>query len=587
MRAEAAGPLPATRPVVLGTVIGMTLALASPARAEPSLSALDAPSLTTGAGVPEVGGDLAPSGDASGVPGPSGPFALPPTANTGLIRLDAPDFPYGALAPPPGEPGRGWNVTPSLGLQLLATDNLDLSRRNKRSDFVTSIIPGLLLSMDTARIRGIINYAPSIQFHTAEGERNRVDQRFNGQVLLTVVPDEVFLDIRGSGATQAASGGYAQQGNTVLGRDNRIQTNTVQISPYFVHRFGGLATVQVGYAFTAVQQDLGSNGFGGGANSGAFTPSGQRYFTDQDFTANEIYAIGRTGEDFGPLALESRLAATSYNGTGVLDGAYRRIASMQARYAITHSILALVEGGFEQQRYAGVPGIEISEPVWAFGGRVNFSPESWIMAKYGHRDGFNSATVDAVIALGGRTQLFANYAERLTTGAQRAVDLLSTTTLDEYGNPVDAATGAPSAQPLTDSLLGVQGSLFRIRRGAVSVSQSWPRDRISLTLSREERTPVSIQVGTAAFSQRGTSASLSWAHELTPATTAIGNFQYGRFTTPGAGKGDVLSASLTLATQLRRGLSAFAQYAVTSSRDDFVSGRALQNVVLVGLRQTF
>lgn len=581
MPVEAAGTLPAGRWLALGTVLALVSpAFISSARAEPSLSALDvpvpAPAASADVGMADRGGLVS-----------SGPFVLPPTADTGRVRLDSPDFPYGAVAPPPGESGRGWAVTPSLGVQFLYTDNLDQSRRDKRDDFVTSIIPGLLLSVDTDRIRGLINYAPSIQFHTAEGERNRVDQRFNGQALITVVPDQVFLDLRGSGATQAASGGYAGQGNAVVGRNNRVQTNSVQISPYFVHRFGGLGTVQVGYAFQAVQQDLGGSGFGGGSSGGAFTPDGRRYFADQDFTAHEFYAVGRTGENFGRLAFETRLASTSYDGTGVLDGAYKRIASVQARYAITHSILALVEGGYEAQRYGGVPGIDISEPVWAFGGRVNFSPESWITAKYGRRDGFNSATVDAVVGLGVRTQLFANYSERLTTGAQRAVDLLSTTTLDEYGNPVDAATGAPTAQPFSDSLLGVQSGLFRIRRAALSIGHSWPRDRFTLTVSHEERQPVSIQVGTTAFSQRGTSASLSWSHELTPATTAIANVQYGRFTSPGAGNGDVVSASVTLATQLRPGLSAFAQYAVTSRGDEDASGRALQNVVLIGLRQTF
>ncbi|MCR0985100.1 TIGR03016 family PEP-CTERM system-associated outer membrane protein [Roseomonas populi] len=576
MLAEAARKLPAGHWLAIGTA----LAIASPARAEPFLPALDPPSSLIDSASPDQGSGATPT--------PSGgPFALPSAADSGFTRLDAPDFPYSAIAPPPGLPGRSWNITPSLGVQFLATDNLDQSRRNKRADFVTSIIPGLLLSVDTSRIRGIINYAPNIQFHTAEGESNRVDQRLNGQVLVTVVPDAVFLDIRGASATQAASGGFASQGNVVVGRDNRVQTNSVQISPYFVHRFGGLGTLQIGYAFQAVSQDIGGNGFGSDTGNGAFTPGGQRFFADQDFTAHEFYAVGRTGENFGRLAFESRLASTSYDGTGVLDGAYRRIASLQARYAITRSVIALVEGGYEQQRYAGVPGIDISEPVWAVGGRVNFSPESWVTAKYGRRDGFNSATVDAVVGLGVRTQLFANYAERLTTGAQRAIDLLSTTTLDEFGNPVDAATGAPTAQPFSDSLLGVQSSLFRIRRGAISISQLWPRDRITLTLSREERRPVSVEVGTTAFSQRGTSASLTWSHELTPSMVAIGNVQYGRFTSPGTGRGDVFSASATLAAQLRPGLSAFAQYALTTRSDDFDSGRALQNVVLVGLRQTF
>ncbi|MFC0406724.1 porin family protein [Roseomonas elaeocarpi] len=562
--------------------LGTALALASQAHAEPPLPLLSEPSLPVDATAPEPG-----SGTTAGTGAAAGPFTLPQAADSGTVRLDAANFPYGVVAPPPEPSGRGWSITPSLGLELLATDNLYQSHTNRRADFVTSVVPGLLLSVDTSRLRGLLNYEPSIEFHVARGEQNRVDQNFNGQVLATVVPDSVFLDIRGAGATQAASGGYAPQGLAVTDRNNRVQTSSVQISPYFVHRFGGLGTVQIGYAFQAVSQDIGGNGIGGGRDDGGFTPNGQRYFSDQDFTAHEFYAVGRTGENFGPLAFQTRLDSTSYDGTGVLDGAYRRIASVEARYAVTRTILALVEGGYEGQRYRGVPGIEISEPVWAVGGRLNFSPDSWITAKYGHHDGFNSATVDAVIGVGGRTQIFANYAERLTTNAQRAVDLLAATTLDEQGNPVDSETGAPTAQPFADSFLGVQSNLFRVRRGAISVSQTWPRDRITLTLSREDRQPVSVEAGTTAFSQRGTSGSLTWSHDLTPATSTVGSVQYGRFNSPGSGRGDVFSASAALVTQLMPRLSAFAQYALTTRGDDYASGRALQNVVLVGLRQTF
>jgi uncharacterized protein (PEP-CTERM system associated) len=152
------------------------------------------------------------------------------------------------------------------------------------------------------------------------------------------------------------------------------------------------------------------------------------------------------------------------------------------------------------------------------------------------------------------------------------------------------------AQPFADSFLGAQSSLQRIRRGAVSISQTWPRDVITLSFFHEQRRPVSIEQASTSFLQRGTSIGLTWAHELTPSTTAIAYLQYGRLERQGFGTSDVYTASLSLVTQLAPRLSGYAQYALNNRSEQFGggfrtanngSGRAIQNVVVVGLRQSF
>ena len=550
-----------------GVAISMALIASGSVRAEP-------PPLPTRA---------APASTGAEVPWSDAPTPLGSTTDLGAsgVRLGTLGFPYTAVAAPPGLSAEGWTLTPSIAAQVLATDNVNQTVHNRRSELISTLTPGLLLSLDTARLQGIINYAPNLIFYGSDSDQNRIDHRFNGQVLATLVPDALFLDLRGAAAVQATGGGYAQEGSPVVDRNQQMQTTSFQLSPYFVHRFGGIGTMQLGYALQHVTQDS------SGSGRGALTPTGQRFFSDQDFTAHELYAIGRTGEDFGRLALESRISATEYDGTGLLDGAYRRIATVETRYVIIRPVAALVEVGYEQQRYNGTPRIDIDEPVWSVGARLTLSPESRITAKFGHHDGFDSAVLDAVLALGGRTTLYANYAERLTTSAQRAADLLSTTTLDALGNPIDIATGAPVLQPFANSFLGAQSSLMRIRRGSVSVSQMWPRDIFTLSLSREERRPVSVETGTTAYSQDGTSGSLTWSHALTPATTAIGYAQYGSFESPQRGSGNVFTLSASLATELTPGLSGVLTYMMTNRGDDIASGRAVQNVVLVGLRQTF
>lgn len=538
-------------------VLGLgAILLATTARAE-------APPLPVVAGTPGVAG--------------SAPVVSGNAIDASAVRLGTPGFPFGGLLAPPVA-GRAITLQPSIGVQLLATDNVGLTRGNKQTELITTLTPALLVAIDTARLQGVANIAPSFVYEA--GGEQRIDQAFNAQLLATLVPDLFFLDLRGAAASQAASGGYAEEGTPTLRSDNRVQTRSFQVSPYALRRFGSLGSLQVGYALQQVTQDIGGDG------SGALTANGQRLFSDQDFTGHEVYAVARSGEDFGRLGFEGRLSAIEYDGTGVLDGAYRRIAVLETRYAVTRAVAVLVEGGYEQQRYGGTPGIEISEPVWALGTRLTLSPESFILAKYGRRDGFNSATLESGLAIGGRTMLYASYGESLTTAGQRAADLLSTTRLDALGNPVDLATGAPVAQPFASSLIGVQSGLLRIRRAALSVTQSWPRDSLTLSLSQEEREPVAAEIGSTGIAQRGRSASFTWAHALTPSTTAIATAQYGHFEDD-TRTGDTASFGLSLVTQLAPGLSGIVQALTTSRGDDAFSGRAVQNLILIGLRQSF
>ena len=477
--------------------------------------------------------------------------------------------------------GRRFVISPSIAAQVLGTDNVQQTARGARSELITTLTPGLLLAVDTARLQGLLNYAPAVQVYASDASSPQVLQRFNGQFLATIVPDAVFLDVRGAANTQSATGGFTPQSAPTLGRGGLVQTIAYQISPYWLHRFGDAATVQAGYSFQSVQRSR------VGDDATLPLPAGLGTFGNDRFIAHSIYGVARTGQRFGPLALEGRVVSTDYDGTGVLDNAYRRSATVEARYFITRRVALLAEGGYETQRYSGTPRFQLSEPVWSVGTRLALSPDSGLTLRYVHRGGFNSPALDSVFALGGRTRVFASYSERLTTGAQRAADFLSLTTLDALGNPVDGLSGAPAAQPFADSFLGAQGSLQRVRRASATISQAWPRDVFALTFASERQRPIATAAGANAFEQRGTSVSFTWSHALTASTTAIASLQYGRLERQGLPGSNVHGGTASLVTQLAPRLSAFAQYGLNDRGGQDGGGRALQNVVVVGLRQSF
>jgi uncharacterized protein (PEP-CTERM system associated) len=486
-----------------------------------------------------------------------------------------PDAPDNAPASPPS----GWRITPSAGLQLLATDNAHSSPNDKRSELITTITPGLAVAAETARLTGRLSYSPNLVFYAGAPDQNRVDQRFSGNASAALLQDKLFLDVLGFGGVQVTRGGTAPQGAPAVDRNNRIQTVSLQASPYYLHRFGGLATARVGYTWRYLTQD----------GNDAFLPgSSQPFFTSQETTAHEGYAVVRTGEDFGRLALEGRASAVTYDSNGVLDGAHRNLATLQALYALTREVSVAVEGGYEDTHYGGTRPFNEQGAVWSAGARLAPNSDSVITVTYGRRGGYEAPYVDASTNIGVRTRVFASYTDKIGTVAQTGAELLAAATVDSLGNPVVSST-TPTYLPFGGSLLASQTSVQRLKRGVLGISQSWPRDNVSLTLSYDDRSPVTATRGTESFPQKGYSVGLAWSHALTETLNGISSLQYGRTRSSSSlvGNGDFYSVRLGVTQQLRPGLFGTLQYILTSQSANLASGDAMQNVVIFGIQQVF
>ena len=97
-------------------------------------------------------------------------------------------------------------------------------------------------------------------------------------------------------------------------------------------------------------------------------------------------------------------------------------------------------------------------------------------------------SLNAGVALGVRTNLFATYRDTLATSLTQAQDLLATTTTDALGNPVDSQSGAPVV--LINSFLGLSDTLYRMRVGTVSLRHHWPRDVFTLSGTWQSQDPI-------------------------------------------------------------------------------------------------
>ena len=522
-----------------------------------------------------------------GPPAPP-PRVVPPAPGTFVapesqFRPGTLGFPFTTLYAAPTGPPRAWTITPSIGLSATFNDNIRNTPRNRESDLIFGVTPGLLLRADTARVQGTLNYAPTASFYAKNSDENRLDQRGFGQASVILVPDFLFLDARGAATVQSLSGGFAQDDNASVARADQVQTFTASLSPYIVQRFGGLATLRAGYVFSYTDQRRPTD------DPQINTGFGPTSFSPSEYSSHQGYAVVRSGEDFGRLLLQGSISATEFDGRGTYDGAYRRFVLLETGYAITRAIAGLAEIGYEQQHYNTVPVTDVDGLIWAGGARFRPSEATDVTVKYGRRDGFNSAFVQGRSELGPRTRVFAGYSDRLSTSALQSADLLQSIVLDPLGNPVDAATGAPALPSAANSLLGVQSGLFRIRNATLSLSHTLRRDVVTLALTHENRRPVAADPTQTApqLAQKATSVALSWSRPLDEATNLTAFARYGISTVEDQGDTNNYIAGAALTHLINPSLAGSLSYRVSYREGGGIDGSVLQNIIVVALQQTF
>ena len=540
--------------------------------------------------------------------GAATPAATPALESPALGPLDGRDTPL-LIRPPEGgtlpgfattAPGLGasgisvsdlgnrpYAIRPSIGVGVLATDNLFQTNVDRRSDIVTTIAPSIEAAISTIRMSGSLRYAPALRLYANNSDQNGVDQVGDGQFLAALIPGALYLDVRGSASVLPATAGLIPGSGQVVAGGNTVQTYTTQVTPFLVHRFGSAASSQLGYSFQYSRQ--------AGA---AFNNSDLAGFdSTANFTAHRGFAVLRSGEDLGRLALQARVDGTWYVGDGIYDGAHNFVAGLGARYAILRSVAVVGDIGYENQQYAGTNPISIEDAIWSVGLRLTPSPDSIVIVRYGHRNGFNSFSLNAGVAVGVRTSLFATYSDTLGTSLTQGQNLLATTTTDALGNTVDSQSGAPVV--LINSFLGLSNTLYRMRVGTASLSHYWPRDGFTLSGTWQTLDPVTSANGTLPASSNGIYATFNWAHEFSPNTTGVATVQYGRaslgqtgsggasFGQTGSGDSDTYALAATLSHRLSETLTTSIQVAWTSSTSSQAGLGYTQGVIRAGLRRTF
>ena len=510
----------------------------------------------------------------------------------------------------PRTAGPAFLVNGSLGMDAGITDNALRVERPRRADLFTVLSPALRVSGDTARLKVNLSYAPVASVYAQTPSQTRFDQYGNGTALATLVPDAMFLDLRGSVTQQSRIGGYGQTSSTVaLNRNDQVQSTSFSVTPYAEHRFGGLGTARLGYSLArTIQSGYGSQD---ALNTQALS------FNGVGGTGNLLTQRERasfvTGENLGRFNDVVVLEAVQYSGVGAYSGAHRNQITHDVGYAVTRTITALAGLGYQDLRFNGTPGVRLREPIWSAGVRLAPNPDSSVTITYGRRDGFNAAAVDGSYSPTARTRVFVRYTTGLTTDAEEQQNLLATATVGPTGLLTDSVTGAPVSS--SSGAFGTQNGLYRLRRFSITGLLLLNRDSVSVSLEQDDRAGVGAVPpglgGTAQTtgSNSGVTGTLSWEHELSPAMTSSASLSYGMDDNGVAAAGSsgsqrTVQTSLALNYTFTETLTGSARYLFTDrsgggrtgpaagpNTGPFGFGQAGQalteNLLLVGLRKSF
>ena len=503
-----------------------------------------------------------------------------------------------------------WVFDASLGVDVGVTDNALRLAAPRRADFFTVISPTLSATGDTARFKTNLSYSPLVQVYATQGSQTRVSQYFNGRSLAIVVPDAVFVDVRGDVTQSSQLGsGFNDGPSANYNRQNQVQTTSFSVTPYAEHRFGGWGTARVGYSFARSLQDSDDR-----FNTVNLVGTNRGYGSIGNLTTQRERASFATGENFGRVNDLTVAEAIQYSGTGSYSDAHRNQIFSQLGYALTRKVTLLGGLGYQDIVYSGSrtggvrdDGIRINEPTWNTGVRYTPNADSTITVLYGRRDGSANVSFEGQFAPTARTRVIGRYSTGITSDLEGAQDVLATTSVGPGGFVTDTVTGAPVGTG--GGGFGVQNGVYRVKRLSLTGLLLAARDSYSVTLTQEDRTTLSTSVSpfTGAVIPNGTSGtslyvSGSWSHELAPDMTSNVSVQYGTTnntsqflgTAGNGGRQDTVSFSAALSKQFTATLSGTVRYTFTdqfgargNTLSRYNAGNYTENILLVGLRKGF
>ncbi len=507
----------------------------------------------------------------------------------------------------------GWTFVPRLGFQESLTDNVMQVHSPMRWDLTTAFSPGITIAGNTQRAQVRLDYAPVLIMNARTGSQNALNQQLNGTATVTAISDLAFVDLRalaGVQSTRGAAGGYGTIGagdaggltagsmsgfgaTTGVGanKENTVQTTSVSISPYLLHKFGDYGTAKLGYSLN-LSQNSPTTGVqflpfpaGGGNSQKLMTTEQTVEFKSGDFlndfqdtldvdmsqstSTNQIGSI----TTFGTVAT----APTSLRSS-------RQIVTNALNYALNRKVTLTVSIGHENIVYTGSNATSINDMTWSFGGTYNPNQNSSITVSYGHLQGADALSFSGHYQLTARTAITGSYSDTLGTQLENLQRQLNQGVVGANGSLVNAQTGgqlfgSTNATP-------IQPGVFHFKTLTATATTQLNRDTLSLTLNMSNQVSTGGSSVTLGSSQTN-GIIMQWTHDLRPDLRLSTSASYNILTGGIGGGSQSIAFNSSLIYTISETLSASARYSFFKSTSSSALLSLYEDILVVGITKLF
>lgn len=429
---------------------------------------------------------------------------------------------------------QGWRVSPALTVSESFTDNVSLGPAgSERSEWVTTISPGVSVVGSSARLRLNASYSPQLIYRAHQGTTD-IAHYLNATGNAELLSRTLFLDFRSSVSQQNVSLLGPQSDSNVNTTNNRTTTKTYGISPYLRHEFGADAIGELRFTHDAVHY---------GSNSGAASSS----------TSERIDAKLGSGPSYKlftwNIALSQSHVEYSQNGQKIDGQNY----TFSAGRLITPDLRVNASYGYEDSGYPSTSGQALSGTFWNVGPEWTPSDRTRIAATFGRRyygpSRSFSASHRAKLAFVG-----VDYSESVTTTRNnQSIPVTDTVLANAICQNVDA-TQRPACLSFFSRLLTVPvdfftEALFLEKRLQANFGIYGALNTISANVFSSNRSSISTATAVglvgdfnSSLNIKQTGAAMSWAVTLSPTLRSNTSLSLTRNTFSGQNRTDRLMA---------------------------------------------
>lgn len=526
-----------------------------------AVAAMSAAATATAAQPPDMVGPGSPQPPAG---------SPPPPVVTGTLPAAAP-------GPPPA---KAWQITPSVELQEIFTDNVYAGGGPKASDMLTATTPALAVTGDSrnVQLRFDGNYTYDKYLINPRLDGGMYSASGNAQANLW---DKVLLvDWRSAVDVQPVD---PQGAHSLIPRtldSNQTEVINSSISPYLQRDFGGFARGEVRYRLSIA--DFASLGSGpmsrtNPALSASVVPAPANTLT------NEISYSLDSGSSFNRMSwgLDGSESRTEQSGAPTTQTSN----TVSSEYKVIRQIGVIGRFGYESmtstvsEAPAGGERSAARGIIWRIGPRLTPGPRTTITLEYGRRYNGTYWSGSAQYKISADSTLNLTHDVTTTTQQQQLNANLNQLTVGPDGSLVGSGNPNQLSFPFTNQV-------YVDETTRLALSRERGRNTLQFSGSIDQR-----RVGAIDLSQPGTGRQMVMAldtnlgHKMTPMSEiSVGVDLMRSFDNGGPANYRTAQAQLSYTRQLSRVLQGTLIY-MHSQQDNVSLPDVSENMLVIGLKR--